>query len=67
MSAFTREVSKTLGIRPIDINIGSKTALTAFFYDRLCYKLQHFVMEGLDSCQLVFFVLSSSVLTVLEM
>ena len=29
--AFTREVSKTLGILPIDITIGSKTALSAFF------------------------------------
>ena len=29
--AFTEEVSKTLGILPIDITIGSKTALTAFF------------------------------------
>ena len=31
MFAFTREVSKTLGILPIDITIGSKTALSAFF------------------------------------
>ena len=31
VSAFTREVSKTLGILPIDITIGSKTALSAFF------------------------------------
>ena len=31
MSAFTREVSKTLGILPIDITIGSKTALPTFF------------------------------------
>ena len=31
MSAFTREVSKTLGILPIDITIGSKTTLSAFF------------------------------------
>ena len=30
MFAFTREVSKTLGILPIDITIGSKTALYAF-------------------------------------
>ena len=31
MSTFTREVSKTLGILPIVITIGSKTALSAFF------------------------------------
>ena len=31
VSAFTREVSKTLGILPINITIGSKTALFAFF------------------------------------
>ena len=31
MSAFTGEVSKTLGILPIDITIGSKTSLSAFF------------------------------------
>ena len=31
MYAFTREVSKTLRILPIDITIGSKTALSAFF------------------------------------
>ena len=29
--AFTRKVSKTLRILPIDITIGSKTALSAFF------------------------------------
>ena len=29
--AFTREVSKTLGILPIDIIIGSKTTLSSFF------------------------------------
>ena len=52
MSTFTGEVSKTLGILPIDIYT-------------IC-KLQHFVREGLDSCQLVCAVLSSSVLTVLE-
>ena len=31
VSAFTREVSKTLGMLPIDITIGSKTSLSAFF------------------------------------
>ena len=31
MFAFTGEVSKTLGILPIDITIGSKTTLSAFF------------------------------------
>ena len=31
MSAFTKEVSKTLGILPIDITIGSKTSLSAIF------------------------------------
>ena len=29
--AFTGEVSKTIGILPIDITIGNKTALSAFF------------------------------------
>ena len=31
VSAFTREVSKTLAILPIDITIGNKTALSTFF------------------------------------
>ena len=31
VSAFIREVSKTLGILPIDITIGNKTALSTFF------------------------------------
>ena len=31
LSAFTREVSKTLGILPIDITIGNKIALSGFF------------------------------------
>ena len=31
VSTFTEEVSKTLGILPIDITIGSKTALSVFF------------------------------------
>ena len=31
VSAFIGEVSKTLGILPIDITIGSKTALSAIF------------------------------------
>ena len=31
VSSFTGEVSKTLGILPIDVTIGSKTALSAFF------------------------------------
>ena len=31
MSAFIGEVSKTLGILPIDITIGSKIALSFFF------------------------------------
>ena len=29
--AFTREISKTLGVLPIDITMGSKTSLSAFF------------------------------------
>ena len=62
VSTFTGEVSKTLGILPIDITIGSKTALSALPY---C-KLQHFVKKGLDSCQLVCAILSSLVLTILE-
>ena len=31
VSAFIREVSKTLGILPIDITISNKTALSTFF------------------------------------
>ena len=31
ISAFTREISKTLGVLPIDITVGSKTSLSAFF------------------------------------
>ena len=31
MSAFTEEVSKTLGILPIDITNGNKTSLSSFF------------------------------------
>ena len=31
VSVFTREVSKTLGILPIDITLGSKTALSTSF------------------------------------
>ena len=30
-SAFTGEISKTLGILPIDITMGSKTSLSTFF------------------------------------
>ena len=28
---FTGEISKTLGVLPIDISVGSKTSLSAFF------------------------------------
>ena len=31
VSTFIREISKTLGILPIDIIVGSKTSLLAFF------------------------------------
>ena len=31
ISAFTRENSKTLGVLPINITVGSKTFLTTFF------------------------------------
>ena len=31
VSAFTREISKTLSVLPIDITVGSKTSLLAFF------------------------------------
>ena len=31
VSAFTREISKTLGVFPIDITMGSKTSLSTFF------------------------------------
>ena len=31
VSTFTREISKTLGLLPIDITVGSKTSLSAFF------------------------------------
>ena len=31
ISAFTKEISKTLGALPIDITMGSKTSLSVFF------------------------------------
>ena len=31
VSAFTGEISRTLGVLPIDINVVSKTSLSAFF------------------------------------
>ena len=31
MSAFTREISKTLGVLPIDISVGSKNSFSTFF------------------------------------
>ena len=31
ISAFTREISETLGVLPIDTNVGSKTSLLTFF------------------------------------
>ena len=31
VSAFTRKTSKTMGVLPIDITVGSKTSLSAFF------------------------------------
>ena len=31
VSAFTGEISKTLSVLPIDITVGSKTSLSAFF------------------------------------
>ena len=31
MLAFTGEISKTLGVIPIDIIVGSKTSLSTFF------------------------------------
>ena len=31
VSAFIEEISKTLGVLPIDITVGSKTSLLAFF------------------------------------
>ena len=31
VSAFTREISKTLGVLPVDITVGSKTSLSDFF------------------------------------
>ena len=35
VSAFTREVYKTLGILPIDITIGNKTLIICLLCDRL--------------------------------
>ena len=66
VSAFTGEVSKLLGILPIDITISGKKFIICLLCDRLHCKLQHFSREGLDSCQLVCVVLSSTVLIVLE-
>ena len=66
VSAFTKEVSKTLGILPIDITIGGKTALVAFSMIDYIPNYNIFSREGLDSCQLVCVVLYSPVLTILE-
>ena len=66
MFAFTGEVSKTLGILPINISIGRKTALSTFFVTDSITNYNIFFREGLDSCQLVCVVLSSLILLVLE-
>ena len=66
VSAFTREVSKTLGILPIDITIGGKTALVAFSMINSTANYNIFSREGLYSCQLVCVVFYSPILTVLE-
>ena len=31
VSTFIKEVSKTMGVLPIDVNVGSKTSLSSFF------------------------------------
>ena len=51
MSAFIGQVFKTLGILHIDITIGNKTSLTAFFVIKLTANYNIFSRERLDSCK----------------
>ena len=62
--SFTGEVSKTLGILPMDITIGSKTALFAFFV--IDSNANYNILLERDWIHANWCVLSSSILTVLE-
>ena len=67
--AFIGEISKTLGLLPIDITMGSKTSLSSFFMINSIAKynaLLCFVRKRLDSYQLVCSVLHSPIFTILE-
>ena len=66
ISSFTREVSKTLGILPIDITIGSKTTLSTFFVINSIANYNILLRRDWIHAKLVCVILSSSVLTVLE-
>ena len=46
MSAFTREVTKTLWILPIDITIGNKTSLATFFV--IVLNTNYNILQGRD-------------------
>ena len=65
--AFIGEISKTLGLLPIDITMGSKTSLSSFFMINYIAKynaLLCFVRKRLDSYQLVCSILHSPIFTV---
>ena len=66
ISSFTREVSKTLGIIPIDITIGSKTTLSTFFVINSIANYNILLRRDWIHAKLVCVILSSYVLTVLE-
>ena len=65
--AFTREISKTLGILTIDINVDSKTSLSTIFVINFTGNYNPlFRKKKLDSCQLVCVVFPSPIFTILE-
>ena len=59
MSVFSREISKTLGLLPIDINVGSKTSLSAFFFFVINSTANYNVFLGIDWIHTKWCVLSS--------
>ena len=64
VSAFTGEISKTLGVLLINIIVGSKTFLSAFFV--IDSTVNYNALLGRD-CQLVCAILPSPIFTVLGM
>ena len=65
VSAFTGETSKTLGVLPIDITMGSKTSLSAFFV--INYIVNYNALLGRDWIHVNWCVsFPSQIFTVLE-